>query len=354
MNSLIENAGEDSGQNRPHDLIENTYNKGGGVSQMQNYEITIVGAGLAGITAARRLKKQGRDRILLVDKSTSVGGRLATRRVANGKADHGAQFFTVRTDELNEDVEDWLEKGWIRHWYGEDYPRYTAVDGMNRLAKQLSEGFDTLLQSKVVEIKRQDGFYKLIDDQGKTWKSEKVLLTMPVPQVVQLMKDSQLNVPVETMKQLKSIAFEPTYVGIFHFQHATSLPGSGQVDQDLPDGMERIVDHQKKEISDDVIVSIYMTGDWSRRHYGEDYVMGLMKEKAASYLDFDDIQSEQLKRWRYAQANKVIRSPYLDLTGEGTLVCAGDAFLRENDSAGRTRFESAYLSGKDAAAFLSW
>ncbi|MBA2175131.1 FAD-dependent oxidoreductase [Halobacillus locisalis] len=321
---------------------------------MENYEMTIVGAGLAGITAARRLNKQGRNQFLLVDKSKSVGGRLATRRVANGKADHGAQFFTVRTEELDEEVQDWLKKGWITNWFGDDHPRYTAVDGMNKLAKQLSEEFTPSLESKVTSIVEKEGAYEVTDDKGQVWKSEKVLLTMPIPQIVQLLKDSELSVQPSALKQLKSISFEPTYVGIFHFKTPTSLPEIGQVDQGLPDGVERIVDHQKKGISDEVIVSVYMTGDWSRRYFGEDYVMSLMQEKLASYLNWDDLESEQLKRWRYAQAKNVLRSSYLDLKGDATLVAAGDAFLRENDEAGRTRIESAYLSGKDAAAYLSW
>ena len=321
---------------------------------MVNYEMTIVGAGLAGITAARRLNKQGRNQFLLVDKSKSVGGRLATRRVADGKADHGAQFFTVRTEELEEDVQDWLNKGWIRNWFGDDHPRYTAVDGMNKLAKQLSEGFTASLESKVTSIVEKEGAYEVSDDKGQVWKSEKVLLTMPIPQIVQLLKDSELSVQPSALKQLKSISFEPTYVGIFHFKTPTSLPEIGHIDQDLPDGVERVVDHQKKGISDEVIVSVYMTGDWSRRYFGEDYVMSLMQDKLGSYLNWEDLESEQLKRWRYAQAKNVLRSSYLDLKGDATLVAAGDAFLRENDEAGRTRFESAYLSGKDAAAYLSW
>ncbi|WLR48811.1 FAD-dependent oxidoreductase [Halobacillus litoralis] len=321
---------------------------------MDHYEITIIGAGLAGITAARRLKKQGRSNLLLTDKSKSVGGRLATRRVADGRADHGAQFFTVRTDELEEEVQGWLDQGWIKQWFGEKYPRYTAVQGMNGLAKQLASGLPTSLHTKVVKLLEVEGGYRLYSEDGKEWQSDKVLLTMPSPQITELLKNSEVEVEEEELKQLRGIYFEPTYVGIFHFKEETELPEDGHVDVGLPEGMERMVDHRKKGISDDTIVSVYMEADWSRKHYGEDYVMSLIKEKAAGYLNWKQLESEQLKRWRYAQAKKVMRQPYVDLSGDGRLVVAGDAFLRLNDEAGRTRFESAYLSGKDAAAYLSW
>lgn len=77
---------------------------------MEHYEVTIIGAGLAGITAARRLMKQGRSNILLVDKGKSVGGRLATRRIAGGRADMGRSFS--RSAQKN-----WLKKsrnGWMQ------------------------------------------------------------------------------------------------------------------------------------------------------------------------------------------------------------------------------------------------
>ncbi|SEH47829.1 hypothetical protein SAMN05192559_101678 [Halobacillus karajensis] len=321
---------------------------------MDHYEITIVGAGLAGITAARRLIKQGRKNILLTDKGESVGGRLATRRIAGGCADHGAQFFTVRTDELEEEVQEWLKCGWIKRWFGDHYPRYTAVQGMSGFAKHLASDICTSLHTKVVKIIENEGGYRIYSEDGAEWQSDKVLLTMPAPQIVELIKKSPLDVVEEEWKQIKDIYFEPTYVGIFQFKEQTKLPEDGHVDKGLAEGVERLVDHQKKGISSDVVVSVYMEAEWSRKHYGEDYVMSLIKEKLADYFDWNQALSEQLKRWRYAQARRVKRQPFIDLSGDGRLVVAGDAFLRLNDEAGRTRFESAYLSGKDAAAYLSW
>ncbi|SFK40178.1 hypothetical protein SAMN04487936_11322 [Halobacillus dabanensis] len=321
---------------------------------MEHFEITIVGAGLAGITAARRLRKQGRTNFVVTDKGNCVGGRLATRSVSGGLADHGAQFFTVRTEELEEEVQGWLHKGWIKKWFGEKYARYTAVQGMNGLAGHLASDLPTSLHTKVVKLLENEGGYRVYGEDGSEWQSDKVLLTMPAPQVVELLKNSHVDVEKEEIKQLKSILFAPTYVGIYHFDGVTDLPESGHVDSGLPDGVERIVDHRKKGISSETIISIYMEAEWSRKHYGEDYVMSLIKEKTEPYLDWGQMKSEQLKRWKYAQAKKVMRQPYVDVSGDGCLVVAGDAFLRLNDEAGRTRFESAYLSGKDAAAYLSW
>ncbi|UOQ45227.1 FAD-dependent oxidoreductase [Halobacillus salinarum] len=320
---------------------------------MNSYPITIIGAGLSGIMAAKQLKEQGNDDFLIVDKGKSVGGRLATRRVAEGKADHGAQFFTVRTEELQSEVDQWLNKGWVKRWFGDQYPRYTAVDGMNGLAKHLAEGLPVSVNTKVVKIIESAKEFILSDSVGNVWRSEQVLITTPVPQIIDLLKNSEVALSPDSVKSLRSISFLPSYVGIFEFNSSTHLPDHGHLDENLPDGVERIVDHEKKGISQVPIISVYMTGDWSRRHFGDDYVMSLIKENTEELLEWSELESEQLKRWRYSQAKKTINTSFMNLNENKKLLAAGDTFLREDDQAGRTRFESAFLSGRDAGEYLA-
>ena len=68
-------------------------------------KVVIVGAGIAGLVAARELAASGVD-VRVVDKGRSVGGRLATRRIGDARLDHGAQFFTVRTPAFRARVDD--------------------------------------------------------------------------------------------------------------------------------------------------------------------------------------------------------------------------------------------------------
>jgi hypothetical protein len=68
-------------------------------------EVIIVGAGISGLMAAQVLQNNG-VHVCVMDKSTSVGGRLATRRIGTGVADHGAQFFTVREPQFQAMVDD--------------------------------------------------------------------------------------------------------------------------------------------------------------------------------------------------------------------------------------------------------
>lgn len=57
--------------------------------------IAIIGAGIAGITAARTLTQAGHH-VHVFEKSSGAGGRMSTRESNFGTFDHGTQYFTVR------------------------------------------------------------------------------------------------------------------------------------------------------------------------------------------------------------------------------------------------------------------
>ena len=57
--------------------------------------IAIIGAGMAGITAARTLVQAGH-RVQVFEAESTVGGRMASCSTPHGNFDHGTQYFTVR------------------------------------------------------------------------------------------------------------------------------------------------------------------------------------------------------------------------------------------------------------------
>ncbi len=127
--------------------------------QADRVRIIVVGAGFAGLTAARSLHSRGHETLVL-DKGRSPGGRMATRRIGEATLDHGAQFFTVRGDAFAAQVAAWEADGVARVWChgftpeGDGYPRYVGTRGMNAIAKHVALGLDVRCGAMVFAIRR--------------------------------------------------------------------------------------------------------------------------------------------------------------------------------------------------------
>ena len=117
---------------------------------MEQKSVAVIGAGMAGIGAARLLADAG-FRVVVFDKSRGLGGRCATKRWEGHSVDHGAQYFTMRDADFSQAVrlacgEDLLEiQAPIVDEAGRELPseeRFFHAKGNSRLARALAEGLD--------------------------------------------------------------------------------------------------------------------------------------------------------------------------------------------------------------------
>ena len=80
-------------------------------------------------------------------------------------ADHGAQFFTVRSDQFMEQVNAWMKEGIVFEWSRgfsdgslmevqfDGHNRYAANGGMNAIAKSIAEGIENIrIDTKIVTV----------------------------------------------------------------------------------------------------------------------------------------------------------------------------------------------------------
>ncbi len=65
----------------------------------ESFDVLVVGAGMAGLTAARRLVEMGR-RVAVLEAQDRVGGRILTVRVGDEAVELGAEFVHGRPPEL--------------------------------------------------------------------------------------------------------------------------------------------------------------------------------------------------------------------------------------------------------------
>lgn len=313
-------------------------------------DIAIMGGGLAGISAARYLKEAGHAPFV-IEKSRSIGGRMATRRINEGKADHGAQFFTVRTDSFQSQIEEWLNKEIIQEWFTDKYPRYRGVDGMNPLLKKIGEDIPVSLEEKIIRLESDGNTVTLASENGELFIADAAVITAPVPQILTLVEQSALGLSEKIRAQLAAGSYNPCLVGLFELKNSLPLNQSGILDENLPEGIDKVISNEQKGISSTPILSVYMDSNWSTSHYQQEDQL-ILEEMISLLSSFDcEITSSQLKKWRYAEAAHVYRQPYLQFD-EYPIFAAGDAFLSSSDSSGRARIESAFLSGKAVAEKL--
>ena len=99
---------------------------------MQHVDVLIIGAGLAGCSAGESLLNHNIS-TQIVEKSSSIGGRLANKRFGGACFDSGAQFFTARDDQFKNFINDCINEGTVEEWYShfpgskDRYPRYRGI-----------------------------------------------------------------------------------------------------------------------------------------------------------------------------------------------------------------------------------
>jgi renalase len=319
----------------------------------------IVGAGLAGLMAARRLTEAGHT-VQVVDKGRSVGGRLATRRVGEGRADHGAQFFSVRSPRFQEEVDRWLDLDlayvWSHGWSdgslirrgaeGEGYPRYAIRGGMNALAKHLAQGLDVTTNVRIDALHPAGDGWQAVAEDGRIFTADRVILTAPVPQSLAMLEKGGTALHPEDRAALERIVYAPCVAGIFHVEGNVHLPEPGALQQPGAP-IAWVADNQRKGISPNArLITVHAGPTLSQALWETDPDTALDELRTQGLHLFLDpaarILSAQIKRWLYALPEVIHPAPYLLAQDLPPLLCAGDAF-------GSPRMEGAALSGLAAA-----
>lgn len=139
--------------------------------------VIVIGAGITGLTAARRLADAGRA-VLLLDKGRGIGGRVATRRAEGLHFDHGAQYVSARSAGFAALLEKLTVSGHAGAWQD----GHVGTPGMSALAKGIGAGLDLRQEALVTGLSRNgEGWQVHLGDQALT--ASHVICTVPTPQV---------------------------------------------------------------------------------------------------------------------------------------------------------------------------
>ncbi|HSF75759.1 MAG TPA: FAD-dependent oxidoreductase, partial [Microcoleus sp.] len=131
------------------------------------FDVAVIGAGLAGLSCAQRLRQAGYS-VAVVEKSRGAGGRVATRRVQGTRADHGARYLEPQGDAVQGLIEVLVDRHILKLWtdtvwefrQGEIFSIpsscYVAPAGMNAVGKYLAEDLEIWFGRRVQAISTTD------------------------------------------------------------------------------------------------------------------------------------------------------------------------------------------------------
>lgn len=320
------------------------------MSHSELTDVLIIGAGISGLLCATELKQSGHT-VQLLEKGRGFGGRMATRRMAGGRLDHGAQYFTVREAPFQKYVDQWLEAGIIKEWFrylsgdtgAGGHPRYCGVRGMTDVPKYLAGNLLVHRSEHACRLRRTGAGWAVETLTGKRYSGRHLVITAPLPQALALLDVSDITLPDPHAAAFRSIHYEKGLASLAILDGPSGLPEPGGIK--VGGGiLTWIADNRMKGISPDVnAVTLHADPEFAAHHWDSPNELRgrLMIDAAAAFIAANIVEYD-CHRWGFAIAHEPWPERCFN-DDKMKLTMAGDAF-------GGPRIEGAALSGIAAAA----
>lgn len=302
--------------------------------------IAVIGAGLAGLTAARTLHGDGHT-VVVWEKSRGPGGRTSTRRGPDGlRFDHGAPFLhdgDLPLDDLAATTRFRLSLpgGAVRE-------EAIGIPASNAPAKRLAEGLDLRVSQRVETILRsgERGYHLAAEDGGAMGVFDAVIVTAPAPQAAELLQ----HVAPSLAARARSVEYAPCWSVMVAWDEPLHLGFTATTD--VP-GLALAVSEQAKPGRGDAehwVLQFGQTRSAALLEAEPDEIIALALDRWHDRIGrtAPDPVHAAAHRWRYARPRLPLPETCLV---QDTIVAAGD--WCGGQSAG-----AAIRSGRAAAAAL--
>lgn len=327
-------------------------------------DVIVIGAGMTGLTCAQQLKQAGLN-VTIVEKSSGVGGRMATRRLQGTWVDHGAQLISVKSDDFGAFVRKLQEKQILREWTrnvyqlsnlglfppdaDKRYTRYCCPTGMTAIAKYLARDLKILNNTRIVAISHTETEWQLVTARQEILKTCAIVSTMPAPQFLPLFEDVLAPAP-SFLQAVQSVKFSPSVTIMAGYNGSNSVPVEWQAIRCIDDPILSWISYDSSKHSDKSTQCVFVlqsNAEFAKQSMEESNLEIAGKplliqagRLLAKWLAFPEWW--QVHRWRYALVEESLGVSCLSTAVPLALVCAGDWCAGKN-------IEAAYYSGIAAA-----
>lgn len=313
-------------------------------------EVAIIGAGIAGLAAARTLADNGVD-VVVLDKGRRPGGRLSTRQQHERQFDHGAQYLRPHSSRSAVQFSKWRKAGLITPWHALalELPQrkkvdtsswHVAVPSQSALAEHLAQGLRVQCKFTALDVSGEKGRWSIIGHKHQSaGPFDAVLITCPAEQTAQLMRPF-----TDIFELIEPARSRPCLSTMVEFEEEV------MVDYDaafLNKGPLAWVcrDSAKPGRPDNECWVLQASEEWSNAHLQEspESLASKMLQAFAplSPVELPPVSYCRGHRWRFGFAAETVKlkTPYFDSLGLGF---AGDWCSASN-------LDDAYWSGIDLA-----
>ena len=300
----------------------------------------IIGAGVAGLAAARSLQQAGVD-VVVFEKSRGLGGRMATRRAGDLQFDHGVQYVSAKGPAFTEELERWRTCGAAAEWFGGAFvgaPRMTAP------ARLMGEGL-TVVQGALVDRLERRGsqWFVHAGDGPGAHAFDAVALATPAPQATPILASAGV-----TFEALERVQFAPCWALMAAFD-AAAYDGP---DWMAPEGdtLAWLARDNSKPGRDAgrLTFTAHASATWSRQHL-ENEPGAVAPLLLAAMQRLTGVRAEpsylSAHRWRFALVERPAGEPFL-FDRDRRIGACGDWCLG-------ARVESAFDSGRAMGAAVA-
>ena len=265
--------------------------------------IAIIGAGLAGLSAARDLRAAGHS-LTVFDKGGGIGGRVATRRTDHGAFDHGSGVLHGVPDVLREAV------GGSAAGHADGL---VGLPGNSGFARALADGIEVRNRLRVTALTLgADLRWTLGFEAGPAAGGyDAVLICIPVPQARSLLEAAGLETGAGTpFADLDRVTMRPCWTVLMAFDAPVTAPE--RLEMIEPPAIARRETAKPGRAAAETWV-IQASADWSDIHLKEPpervippVVAGFRAATGAPEPGY-----AAAHRWRYARTGMALGRPCL-------------------------------------------
>ena len=336
----------------------------------------VLGGGLSGLMAATTLHQQG-IQVTVVDKGYGIGGRLASRSVVTpsgekGLFDYGAQYFTAQESRFQAWIAQQVQRGLLQKWAdgfskvgrssvasrAQVTPFWRGTVSNRSLAQDLAKTLDVRNQTRIETIgactdSAQGKIWTAIATNGASFHCDAVIITSPVPQTLQILDASGINIAPDQRQRLEQVSYSRTIAILAVLDQESAIPDPGGLYVESDEVMW-IASNSQKGISPLPSVTIHAPPEFSDRHWDgdKDETAQTLLKAASPWLGDATVVAYHFHRWGYSQPTSLYEESFAVIPSDSatdTLLLAGDAFGPAHVT---SHVERAWLSGCAAAHFF--